>query len=83
MKLLNNILKIFVGDKSEKDIKAIQPFVKQMLKFEQAFENLSHDELRAKTMAFKQKIQDAIVNQNDAITAIKIQIETTLDEVNY
>ena len=79
MKLLNNILKIFVGDKSEKDIKAIQPFVKQMLKFEQAFENLSHDELRAKTMAFKQKIQEAIVKQNDAIAAIKVQIETTED----
>ena len=79
MKLLNNILKIFVGDKSEKDIKAIQPFVKQMLKFEQAFENLSHDELRAKTIAFKQKIQEAIVKQNEAIAAIKIQIETTED----
>jgi preprotein translocase subunit SecA len=79
MKLINNLLKIFVGDKSEKDIKAIQPLVKQVLKFEQEFSNLSHEELREKTTAFKQKIQTAITKQKEDIANLKTQIEATED----
>jgi len=79
MKLINNLLKIFVGDKSEKDIKAIQPLVKHVLKFEQEFQSLSNEELRAKTIAFKQKIQAALNKQKEEIAKIKTEIETTED----
>ena len=49
MDFINKILKVFVGDKSQKDIKEIQPLVDKIRKIEPTLVNLSHDELRAKT----------------------------------
>ena len=36
MSIINSILKAFVGDKSEKDVKAIQPLVTKVKSFESA-----------------------------------------------
>ena len=59
MGILDSVLKVFVGDKSKKDIKEIQPKVELIKKAEKGLEGLSHDELRAKTEAFKKQIDDA------------------------
>ena len=59
MGILDKVLKVFVGDKSKQDVGAIQPIVNQIKTFEQALEALSHDELRAKTAEFKDKIAKA------------------------
>ena len=56
MSFINSILKVFVGDKSQNDVKALQPIVDQIRSFELALESLSHDDLRAKTAIFKAKI---------------------------
>ena len=56
MSILNTILKTFVGDKSKKDIRAIQHIVDQINKHQLEFEGLSNDELRDKTADFKAKI---------------------------
>ncbi len=50
---------MFVGDKSKQDVKAITPLVNKIKSFESALEGLSHDELRAKTLAFKTQIEEA------------------------
>ncbi len=52
-------LKKLFGDKSEKDIKAVQPYVDKSNSFFEEFEKLSHDELRAKTLELRGKIQEA------------------------
>ena len=36
MSFLNSVLKAFVGDKSEKDVKAIQPLIAKIQTFEKA-----------------------------------------------
>ena len=59
MNFLNSILKVFVGDKSKQDVKAIMPIVEKIKSFESALEALSHDQLRAKTAEFKAKIAEA------------------------
>ena len=59
MSLLNSILKVFVGDKSKQDVKAIMPIVDKIKTFEKSLEALSHDELRAKTQTFKAVIAEA------------------------
>ena len=67
MGILDNVLKLFVGDKSKKDISDIQPIVAQIKKQESVIEELSIDELRAKTTEFKNKIkadQKEIQDQN-------------------
>lgn len=59
MGFLDSILKVFVGDKAKKDIGAIQPIVNEIKKHESALQQLSHDELRAKSDYFRQEIIDA------------------------
>ena len=59
MSLLNSVLKIFVGDKQQKDLKLLQPIVTKTRSFESAIANLSNDQLRAKSEEFKAKIKEA------------------------
>jgi preprotein translocase subunit SecA len=79
MSIINSILKAFVGDKSEKDVKAIQPLVTKVKSFESALQTLSHDELRAKTSEFKSKIQQARAEKDAKIIALKQEAEQTQD----
>ena len=57
MSFVNNLLKIFVGDKTKKDLKTILPLVDAVKSHAASFEALSHDELRAKTSEFKERIK--------------------------
>ena len=79
MSFLNSVLKIFVGDKSKQDVKAISPIVAQIRTFESALEALSHDELRAKTAVFKAKIAEANQSINDQILNLTEEAENTED----
>ncbi|WP_375324996.1 preprotein translocase subunit SecA [Flagellimonas sp. GZD32] len=79
MSLINSVLKVFVGDKSEKDVKALQPLVKQIRSFEQHLEGLSHDELRQKTAEFKAKIAEDCKAINDQIAELEKEVENSSD----
>ena len=79
MSIINSILKAFVGDKSEKDVKAIQPIINKIKSFEGALQALSHDELRAKTAEFKTKIQNARADKDAKIASLKQDAEQTQD----
>ena len=79
MSIINSILKAFVGDKSEKDVKAIQPIITKVKSFESALKALSHDELRAKTVEFKAKIQQARAEKDNKIVSLRQEAEQTQD----
>lgn len=79
MTLLDSVLKMFVGDKSKQDIKAIMPLVNKTKTFEAALESLSHDELRAKTTAFKNQIAEARKPHHDTIEKLTAEAEATED----
>ena len=79
MSFINSILKMFVGDKSQKDVKAIQPIINKIKSFESALSGLSHDELRAKSDFFKQKIKEARAEKDNQIIALKQEAENTAD----
>ena len=76
MSILNSVIKLFVGDKQQKDLKGLQPIVEDVRKFEIAFSKLSHDELRAKTIEFKERIKDATKEFNDKITTLEEEAKT-------
>ena len=59
MSVLNSVIKLFVGDKQQKDLKILQPIVTDVNAFEKAISILSHDALRAKTIEFKERIKIA------------------------
>jgi preprotein translocase subunit SecA len=79
MSFINSILKAFVGDKSQKDVKAIQPLVTKIKSFESALMALSHDELRAKTVTFKEKIKQARLEKDSKIASLRQEAENTSD----
>ncbi|WP_291131466.1 preprotein translocase subunit SecA [Flavobacterium sp. UBA7682] len=79
MSFINSIIKAFVGDKSQKDVKATQPYVNKIKALEPVLAALSHDELRAKTADFKEKIKQARAKQDAEIEAKKTLAENTVD----
>ncbi|WP_418509475.1 preprotein translocase subunit SecA [Corallibacter sp.] len=79
MSFLDSVLKVFVGDKSKQDVKAIMPIVNKIKSFESALEALSHDELRAKTAAFKAQIAEARKPHNEKIDALLKDADATDD----
>ena len=79
MSFINSVLKVFVGDKSEKDVKALQPLVKEIKSFEQQLEGLSDDELRQKTISFKELIAENCKEINDQIATLQEEVENSTD----
>ncbi|GGH02612.1 protein translocase subunit SecA [Polaribacter pacificus] len=71
MSLLNSVLKIFVGDKQQKDLKLLQPIVSKTNAFENAFLALSNDELRAKSDEFRLKIKEATATYDSQIEVLE------------
>ena len=74
MSILNSVIKLFVGDKQQKDLKILQPIVEDVKKFELAFSQLSHDELRAKTIEFKQRIKTATKEFDTKIITLEEEV---------
>src|SRR5690554_1654400 len=79
MDIINNILKVFVGDKSQKDVKSLRPIVDKINQLQQSYESLTHDELRGKTIEFKQKIKDARAPQDEKIASYRTELEAIAD----
>lgn len=81
MGFLDKILKSFLGNKNEKDVKELRKIVEQILEAEKDIEKLSIDELRAKTEELKNKIREATKKQTDEIAELKQKAENS-DDVN-
>ena len=76
MSILNSIIKIFVGDKQQKDLKTLQPIIDNVKKFEAEISKLSHDSLRAKTQEFKEWITAATKEFEDKINVLEAEAKT-------
>ena len=81
MGLLNSILKIFVGDKSKKDLAGIYPILDEINKNFHSYQELSNDELRNKTHGFKDQLNKNIAEIEDQINELRIEINQT-DEID-
>ena len=80
MSILNSVIKLFVGDKQQKDLKVLQPIVEKVTAFESSLSVLTNDQLRAKTIEFKEKIAVANKVFSDKIAALeKEALETEID----
>ena len=79
MSFINSILRAFVGDKSEKDVKALQPLVAKIRTFESSLAALSNDDLRAKTTFFKETIKQARAEKDSKIASLKTEVEQITD----
>ena len=77
----NNLLKSLFGDKSSRDMKLVQPLVEKVKAIYPQVQQLSNDELRARTQQIKQQVQESAREQKAEIEKLKATIEDTpLDE---
>ncbi len=67
--MLGFISKIFGGNKSEKDVKKIEPYVNKINDFYASYQSLTNDQLRGKTQEFRQRIKEYLQGINDEIAA--------------
>ena len=76
--MLNFISKLF-GSKSERDVKVLLPIVEKVKAEFAKLGNISNDELRAKTAAFKQTIAEGLADIDGQIAEIKDRTENNPD----
>lgn len=79
MGILDRVLKIFVGDKSKKDIGQIQPIVDEIKSYEADLEKLSLDELRGRSDFFRQEIKQAQAEIQKQIDDLELQADQEPD----
>ncbi|MEZ4803990.1 MAG: hypothetical protein R2852_00485 [Bacteroidia bacterium] len=80
--LIKNITKVFGGSKSEKDVQQLTPYIDKINDFYDSYQELSHDQLRAKTAELKERIQNGLSDFDSRIDVITAEIEKmTAEEV--
>ena len=79
MNFIQLLRKLF-GNKSDRDMKLIQPLVEEVLKIYPEIQALSNDELRARTKELQARIREAGVPLRNQIDELKAKIEQTAIE---
>ena len=51
-----NLIKTIFGTKNERDLKRMQPLVEQINEFEKSYQSLTDDQLKGKTVEFKERV---------------------------
>lgn len=74
MGFLDFLSKIF-GNKSQRDLKEIQPWVDQVKAVYDEIAALSDDEIRERTQALRQRIQDYVAAEREEIASLRASIE--------
>ena len=78
MNVVQSILKLFFGTKSDKDRKEIQPYVDKILALYPSIDALDNDALRGRSEALKAQIADFIRPEEERIAALKAELEGDL-----
>lgn len=79
MSIVNKVLGLFLGNKYERDLKEISPYVeKTHVEFEK-LQNLSNDQLRDKTLEIKKRILEYIKEDEDEIISLRDRAEAEVD----
>ncbi|MEP7277335.1 MAG: preprotein translocase subunit SecA [Bacteroidota bacterium] len=73
--MMGFILKLFGGNKSEKDVKLIEPMVVAINEFFATYQSLTNDQLRAKTVEFKERIKQHLTETDTDIARLKQEAE--------
>lgn len=73
--MLGFLSKMFGGSKSEKDIKSIEPIVASVNQHFNEYQSISNDELRNKTVIFRERIARHVESIDQQITDLSKQAE--------
>jgi len=74
-----NFLTQLFGSKADRDLKELKPYLERALEAEKNIIILSNDELRAKSIEFREKINECIHDEEKRIAEIKHYLEENYD----
>jgi len=78
--MLGFLSKIFGGSKSEKDVIKLTPVVEKINQYYQQYQTLSNDQLRNKTMEFRQRIKQHLSDIDQQIALLTEKAEAFSDD---
>jgi preprotein translocase subunit SecA len=78
--MIGILSKIFGGNKSDKDVKKIQPVVAETNRYYAEYQSLSNDELRGKTVEFRERIAEHLKDIDQQIADKKAEADTDNEE---
>ncbi len=79
LKFLSNTVKKVFGTKTDRDVKAVMPLVDATNEQFELLQNVSTDELRAKTLDFRARIKAHLEGITADIEEVKAEVENTAD----
>ena len=82
MSIINSLLKVFLGDKSGKDLKKLSPLVDDINEHFNKMSSYSNDQLRDKTIGFKKMIFEKTSSVNKSIDELNTKISIEKSNTN-
>ncbi|CAI8401005.1 MAG: Protein translocase subunit SecA [Flavobacteriales bacterium] len=82
MSIINSLLKVFLGDKSGKDLKKLSPLVDDINEHFNKMSSYSNDQLRDKTIGFKKIIFEKTSSVNKSIDELNTKISIEKSNTN-
>ena len=82
MSIINSLLKVFLGDKSGKDLKKLSPLVDDINEHFNKMSSYNNDQLRDKTIGFKKMIFEKTSSVNKSIDELNTKISIEKSNTN-
>jgi preprotein translocase subunit SecA len=79
MSIINNVLGIFLGNKYERDLKEINPYVDKIKEEFNKLANISNDNLRDKTDELRKEILGSVESLEEEIKSLRLKAEKEED----
>lgn len=79
MSVINKVLSLFIGDKYERDLKEINPYVDKIKAEYEKLSGLSNDELRKLTSDIRTEVRSSFAKEEDEIKELKAKAEQEED----
>jgi len=79
MSIVNKVLGLFLGNKYERDLKEISPFIEKVHIEFSKLNDLSNDQLRDRTLELKKRINDYIREDEEEIKNLRENSEKETD----
>src|SRR6056300_1190295 len=74
--MLKIISNLFGGNKSDKDVKKLEPEVKVINEYFEKYQSYTNDELRNNSVIFKNRINEYLSDIDNEISAKKSELDT-------
>jgi len=72
---VGKIIGKFLGNKSDRDMRDVTPYVEMIRKVYEPLPQLSNDQLRERSVALKQKVTDYVAEEKSKLEALKVKAE--------